>query len=184
MRRAMLIILLISTLILACTPHIFPPGTLKDVDPDFDFSRWRVNPGSMENYKVQLGGRIVQSQGNGQLLTIVAARLPIVEHPAYGPKETRKSGGEFAILYDGKLDPLLLQAGNRLIVVGYTRPSIRVEVDDILRSLPTVTAQCLHLWQTGDKDIADFHASGAGYVVLKEETYCGGDKPWSWMPLF
>ena len=114
----------------------------------------------------------------------MAARLPIVEHPAYGPKETRKSGGEFAIVYEGKLDPLFLQAGNRVIVVGQTRPPIRVEVDDVLRSLPTVTAQCLHIWQTGDKDIADFQSSGAGYAVLKEETYCGGETPWSPMGVF
>ena len=184
MRRELIITLLTLTLTFGCTPQIFPPGTLKDVDPNFDFTRWRMFPTSMENQKVQLGGRIVQSGGTEQTLTIVAARLPIVEHPAYGPKETRKSGGEFAIIYEGKIDPLFLHAGNRLIVVGFTRPPIRVEVDDILRSLPTVTAQCLHVWQTGNKDIADFHSSGAGYVVLKEETYCGGETPWSPMGVF
>lgn len=85
----------------------------------------------------------------------------------------------FAILYRGKLDPSFLHAGNRLIVVGYTRPAIRVEVDDMLRSLPTIAAQCVHIWQTGNHDIADFHAAGAGHVVLKEDTYCGGETPWS-----
>jgi hypothetical protein len=112
-------------------------------------------------------------------VTIVAARLPNVEHPAYGPKETGKSPAVFAILYRGKLDPSFLHAGNRLIVVGYTRPAIRVEVDDMLRSLPTIAAQCVHIWQTGNHDIADFHAAGAGHVVLKEDTYCGGETPWS-----
>jgi starvation-inducible outer membrane lipoprotein len=160
-------------------PQIFPPGTLKDVDPNFDFTRWRMFPNSAENHKVQFGGRIVQSQNSGQTVTVVAAYLPIVEHPAYGPKETGKSGGEFAILYQGEIDSLFLHGGNRLIVVGHTRPPVRLEVDDVLRSLPTVIAECLHIWQTGGKDIADFAASGAGHEILREETYCGGEKSWS-----
>jgi starvation-inducible outer membrane lipoprotein len=170
----------VCTLASACTPQLFPPDTLKDVDPKFDFSRWRMAPTSMENHKVQLGGRIVYSHTKDQTVRIVAAQLPIVEHPAYGPKETGKSHARlFAILYQGTLDPLFLQPGNRLIVVGYTRTQIQVEVEDVLRNLPAMTAECLHIWQTGDHDIADFHASGAGYVVLKEETYCGEEMPWS-----
>ena len=169
--------IVLSILTFACIPQIFPPGTLKDVDPNFDFTRWRMFPTSMENHKVQFGGRIVQSQSSGQTVTVVAAYLPIVEHPAYGPKETKKSSGEFAILYQGKIDPLFLQGGNRLIVVGHTRAPIRVEVDDVLRSLPTVSAQCLHIWQTGGKDIADFAASGAGHEFLREDTYCDGGTP-------
>jgi starvation-inducible outer membrane lipoprotein len=153
---------------------------LKDVDPNFDFSRWRMFPNSAENHKIQLGGRIVQSHGKDQTLTIVAAQLPIVDHPAYGPKDTAKSSSRlFAILYQGKLDPPFLHTGNRLIVVGYTLPPIRVEVEDVLRSLPAMTGQCIHIWQTGNSDIADFHSGGAGHVVLKEDTYCGGEMPWS-----
>ena len=170
---------IVSTLTFACAPQLFPSGSLKDIDPNFDVTRWRMFPTSMDNQKVQLGGRIIQSGSKDKTVTIVVAHLPIVEHPAYGPKETGKHHVEFAILYQGKLDPLFLQTGNRVIVVGYTRSPIRVEIDEVLRSLPTVTAQCLHIWQTGDRDISDFHASGAGYVVLKEETYCGGEMPWS-----
>lgn len=184
MRRTLAVIILFSILTFACAPKIFPPGTLKDVDPNFDFTRWRMFPTSMENHKVQFGGRIVQSQNTGQMVTIVAAHLPIVEHPAYGPKDTGKTRGEFAVLYEGKIDPLFLQGGNRLIVVGHIRPPIRVEVDDVLRSLPAVSAQCLHIWQTGGKDIADFAASGAGHEILREETYCGGETPWSSMGLY
>ena len=152
---------------------------------EFDFSRWRMVPTSMENHKVQLGARIVQSGTKDQMVTIVAAQLPIAEHPTYGPKETGKSRARlFAILYEGKLDPSFLHAGNRVIVVGHTRAPILAEVDDALLSLPAMTAQCLHIWQTGNHDIADFHASGAGYVVLKEDTYCGGEMPWSPMGNF
>ena len=169
-----------SVLTVACIPQFFPPGTLKDVDHNFDFTQWRLSPNSVgDNHKVQLGGRIVQSQRKDDTLTLVAAHLPIVEHPAYGPKETGKSHALFTILYKGTLDPLFLHKGNRFIVVGHTSPETLVEVDDVLRSLPTITAQCLHIWQTGDHEIADSQSSGAGYPVLREDTYCGGKRPWS-----
>lgn len=162
----------LSLLIGACKPQLFPPQTLDGVDHSFNFSRWRTYPNHTEQQKVQLGGRIVQSDTKADTVTIVAIQLPIVEHPAYGPKDTRKPSGEFAILYQGKIDSFLLQEGNRLIVIGHTRPPLRVEVDDILRTLPTVSAHCIHLWNTGGKDIADFAASGAGNEFLREETYC------------
>lgn len=183
MRRIAMTIL--CTLTFACTPQLFPPGTLKDIDPKFDFSRWQMFPSSMDNHKIQLGARIIQSHAKDQTVTIVADQLPIVEHPAYGPKETGKAQARlFAIVYQGKLGPLFLHKGNRLIVVGYTRSPVQVEVEEVLRNLPAMTAQCLHIWQTGDHDIADSHASGAGYPVLREETYCGGEMPWSPMGNF
>jgi starvation-inducible outer membrane lipoprotein len=172
LRAAIVLPLVLPLLTCACTPQFFPPQARKGVDTDFDFSRWRLLPTQAENRKIQLGGRVVQSTTKGETVTIVAVQLPIVEHPAYGPKDTKKRSGEFAIMYQGKIDPLFLQAGNRLMVIGHTRPMIRVEVDDIMRSLPALTAQCIHFWNTGDKDIADFVASGAGYETLREETYC------------
>jgi hypothetical protein len=47
-----------------------------------------------------------------------------------------------------------------------------VSVDDVLRSLPSLEAHCMHIWETSDSDIADFMPSGAGYAVLEEETFC------------
>ena len=47
-----------------------------------------------------------------------------------------------------------------------------VAIEDSQRSLPALTAQCLHIWNTGGKEIADFPNFGAGYQPLEEETYC------------
>ena len=58
------------------------------------------------------------------------------------------------------------------MVVGMTSGSRLVAVDDVMRSLPSVDARCLHIWKTGDVDISDFMSSGAGSGVLEEETLC------------
>jgi starvation-inducible outer membrane lipoprotein len=105
-------------------------------------------------------------------VTIVVTQLPIVEHPAYGPKNTGKRSGEFAITFQGKIEPPFLQRGNRLIVVGTTKTAKVVSVDDLVRSLPAVSAKCLHIWNTGGRDIADFPSYGAGYETLEEDTFC------------
>jgi len=106
------------------------------------------------------------------VVTIVATQLPIVEHPAYGPKDTGKRTGEFAITFQGQIPSTFLQRGNRLIVVGVTKVAKVVSVDDIMRSLPSVSAKCLHIWNTGGRDIADFPSFGAGYETLEEQTFC------------
>ncbi|HKY71861.1 MAG TPA: Slp family lipoprotein [Nitrospira sp.] len=157
----------------ACSaPQLFPSEVTQGVDPNFDFSRWRIVPNQALERKIQLGGRIVQAERQDATVTIVATQLPIVEHPAYGPKDTGKRSGEFAIMFQGPIESPFLQRGNRVIVVGTTSHAKVVSVDDLPRSLPTVTATCLHIWNTGGRDIADFPSYGAGYETLEEETFC------------
>ena len=102
----------------ACShPQLFSSDVMKDVDPNFDFSRWRTVPNQALERKIQLGGSILQVERQDGGVTIVARQLPIVEHPAYGPKDTGKTGGEFATIFQGPIDPQFLQRGNRMIAV-------------------------------------------------------------------
>lgn len=174
MRAIVVGILMISLAAGACAPtRMFSPEVLEGVDPNFDFSRWRMMPNQAERRKVQLGGGIVQAEQKDGAVLIVATNLPVVDHPAYGPRSTDKGRGEFAILFRGPIDAKSLHVGNKLIVVGTTQPPKVVAVDDLPRSLPTVEAQCLHVWVTGRKDIAEFpFNTGGGYEPLEENTYC------------
>ena len=157
----------------ACShPNLFPSEVMEGVDPNFDFSRWRMVPNQALERKIQLGGSIIQSERKDGNLTIVAKQLPIVEHPAYGPKDTGKMSGEFAITFQGPIESPFLQRGNRVIVVGTTKAPSVVLVDDLPRSLPTVSAKCVHVWNTEGRDIADFQSFGAGYETLPEDTFC------------
>ncbi len=173
--RIIVSLLVISlTMASACAPthKVFPPQIMENIDRDFDFSHWRMVTDGTESRKVQLGGRVVQSQVSADTVTIVVAQLPIVEHPAYGPKENRQDNGEFAIIYQGKVEEQSLQPGNRVMVVGTTRPWQGVTVNDIPRRLPIVAAQCLHFWDTQGREISDFPYFEAGYIPLKQETVC------------
>jgi starvation-inducible outer membrane lipoprotein len=167
------ILLLFCIGLISCTANtLFPSEVLEGVDPNFDFARWRMLPNQAEAKTIQLGGSIIQSETKGDRITMVVTQLPIVEHPAYGPKDTGKRSGEFALSYQGKIDAPFLQRGNRIIVVGKTHASMVVSVDDLPRSLPTVVAKCVHLWNTGGRDISDFPSYGGGYETLEEQTYC------------
>lgn len=163
-----------SCLFIGCVPDVFPRHELKGVDRDFDFTRWRTIPSQIQPTKIELGGRIIETQTIGNTITIVTAQLPIVRYPAYGPKQA-KSKGEFAITFQGKIDTPFLHPGNRLMVLGMTRGSKMAAVDDVMRSLPLIEAKCLHVWKTGNVDIAEYVSSGAGYGVLEEETFCASD---------
>jgi len=157
-----------------CAPlATFPPDVSKGADKNFDFNAWRVLPKATVGRKVQLGGRIVQVNEEQDALVIITAQLPIVERPAFGPRDTGKRAGEFAVFYPGTINPKSLRYGNRLMVIGVTVQPKIVTVDEVQRSLPTLTAQCLHIWNTGGKEIAEFpYNAGAGYEPLEENTYC------------
>jgi len=174
MNRSLMATLLLASLGLsACMPYrVFPPEVLEGVDPNFDFARWRMMPNQAEARKIQLGGLILQAEVKDGSVAIVTTQLPIVESPAYGPKDTGKRSGEFVVTYRGHIRQNFLQRGNRLIVVGTTHAASVVSVNDIPRSFPTVLAQCLHLWNTGGRDISDFPSYGGGYEPLEEQTYC------------
>ena len=170
----------LSTAVIVCclatagcsSPRVFSSEVMQGVDPNFDFGRWKMMPNQAAEKKIMLGGRIIQADAKEDQIMIVVAQLPIVEHPAYGPKDTGRPSAEFSIIYKGKIDSLFLQRGNRLMVVGTTRAPMVFPVDDVVRSLPALSAKCLHIWNTGGRDIADYPGTGAGYEPLREETFC------------
>lgn len=167
------VVLLIGMVLSGCGPQrIFSPQVLEGVDQNFDFAGWRMVPNAKAGKKVQLGGRIVQAPQKDGLVTMVLAQLPIVDHPAYGPTDPGRGRGEFLAYFNGNIPPNRLQAGNRVIVIGTTQNAAVVAIEDSQRSLPALMAQCLHIWNTGGKEIAEFPNFGAGYQPLEEDTYC------------
>ncbi|HEU4686653.1 MAG TPA: Slp family lipoprotein [Nitrospira sp.] len=162
---------ILAILSFGCSYDVFPERFTKDLDHTFDFATWRSIADHLPATKVELGGRLIEAQTLQGKTTIVVQQLPIVKHPAYGPK-LGKTKGEFVIDHRGPVNPGFLSQGNRIMVVGTTRGMSRVVVDDIVRALPTIEAACIHIWKTGDTEIADYSSAGAGYAVLEEETFC------------
>ena len=172
----------VCALLSACAANtLFPPKATEKVSPTFHFEAWRdaspSNPSgkSDSGITVELGGRIVQAYKNGKGTVIVAEQLPIVKHPAYGPTEDVKRTGdyEFAFLYPGELDLRALRRGNRFIIVGTTTSRRPVLVNGVTKTEPFLIADCIHVWQTGSAEIAEFKEGvGGGYSPLPEKTYC------------
>jgi starvation-inducible outer membrane lipoprotein len=168
----LLIVFAILLVSYGCSYNPFPEHVTRGIDPTFQFSTWRVAAEQVPATKVQLGGRIIETHKRQNGTTFVVQELPIVKYPAYGPKKT-KSKGEFAILYQADVDSGFLRPGNRIMVAGTTAGTVKVALDDVIRGLPAINASCIHIWKTGDTDIADYASAGAGYAVLEEETFCG-----------
>jgi len=185
MKRTYLVTLMVSAIALlsGCAPNApFPPEVMEKVSPTFQFEAWRDAGPTNESgksdsgLKVMLGGRIVQATKNGKGMVIVAEYLPIVNHPVYGPAEgeSKQPGDhEFAFLYEGALEGLDLMKGNRFIIVGTTTSRRPVLVNGIPKTEPFLIADCIHVWQTGGTEIAEFKEdAGAGYSPLPHTTYC------------
>jgi hypothetical protein len=153
---------------------------MENVAPTFDFEAWHAaadargtNP---PQAKIQVGGRIVQATPRNGGLLVVGEQLPIVNHPAYGPTDTVKRTGtfEFAFQYPEPLGPSWLTPGNRFIVVGKTANVTSVLVGGAPKPEPLIDAQCVHIWKTEGREIADFISGGVGggYYPLEHQTFC------------
>ncbi len=164
---------------------LFPPEVVEKISPTFQFEAWRDAGPTNESgksdagIKVELGGRLVQATKNGKGIVIVAAQLPIVNHPVYGPTEdvNRTGDYEFAFLFPGEIETLDLMKGNRFIIVGTTTSRRPVLVNGIPKTEPFLIADCIHVWQTGGTEIAEFKENvGGGLSPLPEKTYCVAKK--------
>jgi starvation-inducible outer membrane lipoprotein len=165
-----------------CTANsLFPSQVTENLSPTFHFEAWRdASPTTAAGQadaglRVELGGRIVQASRIGKGIVIVAEQLPIVQHPVYGPTEDVKRTGdyEFAFLYPGDLEPQDLKNGNRFVIVGTTTSRRPVVVNGVPKTEPFLVADCIHVWQTGRTEIAEFKEdAGGGYSPLPEKTYC------------
>jgi starvation-inducible outer membrane lipoprotein len=181
-RSLMALVATVWALLPACTASSpFPPKATNNLSPTFHFEAWRDSSPTTEagkadsGLKVELGGRIIQTSRNGKGIVIVAEQLPIVKHPVYGPAEPPKRAGdyEFAFLYPGELEPQDLKNGNRFVIVGTTSGRKPVVVNGVPKSEPFLVADCIHVWQTGRAEIAEFKEGvGGGYSPLPEKTYC------------
>lgn len=159
----------------------FPPKVMEKVSPTFHFEAWRDAPPSNPSgqsdagIRIELGGRIIQATRSGKGIVIVAEQLPIVSHPVYGPTEDVERTGdyEFAFLYPGELEMLDLMRGNRFMIVGTTTSRQPVVVNGVPKTEPFLIADCIHVWQTGGSEIAEFKEdAGGGFSPLPENTYC------------
>lgn len=159
----------------ACArPHIFPERELHGVDRSFDFARWKEQPMAFVGAKVEIGGRIVDTTVTDEGVRIVAAQLPVVEHPVYGPRNGfgRVGAYEFAVMYPGKIEPGALRSGNKFIVLGWTQTPVEIEWQGAKRSMLALKATCIHIWKTGPQEIADFPNVQSEYYPLERHTYC------------
>ena len=188
MHLSRLTTLTLCAVLSACAANTpFPPEVMEKVSPTFHFEAWRDASPTNESgksdagIKIQLGGRIVQATENGKGIVIVAAQLPIVNYPVYGPTETeevtRTGDYVFAFLYTGEIEPLDLMRGNRFIVVGTTTSRRPLLVKGMPKTVPFLIADCLHVWQTAGAEIAEFKEGvGGGLSPLPETTYCVAKK--------
>lgn len=169
-----LLVLGTSLLLTACSTSLFPASVTRDVTP-MEFGVLQAQPDVFSGQVVQLGGRIVGAEETKDGMVIRVQELRVDAHPVYGPSETLYPTAEFAILYQGNIDPAGIQYGNKLIVVALAKGSQPVSVDGVPRVEPYVVARCMHIWKTGGYGvygIEDFPHTTDGYWPLEHQTYC------------
>lgn len=167
----------------AClTPPLFSPEVLRGGEPSdsADVNAWKAHtsPAStvdVASHKVKLGGAILIAIQKPDGVVMLVEEQTIVAHPSYGPSAaaTHAPPFTFAISFNQTLNASWLYPGNRLIAIGKTAGVKLVEGEGVFANKPHVVAQCLHIWKTEGREIANFpYESGSGYYPLEERTFC------------
>ncbi len=167
----------------ACTATpMFPPAIMKNVEANtFDVKAWEAqayHPSSATfvSHKVELAGEIIRVIQKPNGVVILAEEQPLDTHPVSSPMKAEQDGAPwFAITFKGVVESSLLQAGNRLIVVGMTQRASSEMLGGAPRMLPHLMAQCLHIWDT--EGVKNMHVYSSGFsrdYPAEERTFCLG----------
>lgn len=170
LRRGLITLVEVSSLLAACTSPIFPDWALQERS----LQAWRAphDLGTVpKGTSVLVGGLIVEVQHQDDYL-ILARQLPLKENLALGPLDTVRAGQLYAVLFGGSLDERALDWRNKFIVDGEMVGMDSVPSGGITRSLAVIQARCLHIWRTQTFSISEFPYLPTGYSTLRHDTYC------------
>ena len=173
--QALVVVLWCGLMVMqACSAiPIFSPRVMDGVGEGFDEAVWWKTPNAMTGRKVELGGEIVQAQVRNGETFLVAAHLPIVDQLVYESFEEHRMAKEYGVYYRATIDPKWLGAGNHMMVVGVTSQARAVVIRGAQRTVPFVTAECVHFWKSAGTPPPDLPLAAAEkFESLEQTTYC------------
>ena len=157
----------------ACAANpIFSPRVMDGVDETFDVDVWWKTPNAPAGRKVELGGQIVQGEVKNGETFLVVTQLPIVDQLVYESFEIHRPVKQYGIYYRATIDPKWLVPGNHMMVVGFISQARTVFVNGTQKTVPFVTAECLHVWKSAGTLPVLPLAEAKKFESLEHVTYC------------
>lgn len=177
----------------ACTViPMFPPEVMKNVETyTFDVEAWQQQTYHPSNagfvsHKVELGGEIIEVIRKPEGVVLLVEAQSIENHAAYGTKSVERADSFwYAIAFNGSPESGLFQRGNKVVVVGMTDKAGTEMIGGAPRVLPHLLAQCLHIWNNREAEVAEFSYYGGpmGHHPAEERTFCLGDDSGKSLPI-
>lgn len=166
-------------LLAACTnTPLFPPEIMNGVDNDsVALKAWKAQgsypSAHFVSQKVEMEGTIIKVVPKPTGTIIVVEGHPISKDQLFDPEGQSGEGMfRFAIVFNGMLDPSMLQTGNRLVVIGATDKPGPESIGWIPKPLPHLRAQCLHIWKIDKSELNRFPYGEVSRSIQEERIFC------------
>lgn len=166
-------------LLAACTNNpFFPLEAMNGVNNDtVALKAWKDQvsypSASFTSEKVEMEGAIIKVIPKPEGTVIVVDGYPMGKDPLFDPKSQSSEGVfRFAIIFNGMLDPSMLQTGNRLVVIGATDKPAPESIGWIPKPLPHLRARCLHIWKIDKSELNRFPYGDMSRSTQEERTFC------------
>ena len=175
---------------LPTTEPTFPKDDVRAVRTAAQFDALVQQAGRGERQPIKLAGRVVSVEVTDRGAVVLATWLPFPRHTSLesAPSDSPSAQGrKFVFLFPGTIrdpftpngvyDPAAGWEGNRFLVEGAIAGAKTMTVDAVGEEKPllSVTARCVHVWETGQSERAtqpDSHWAGS-----VARTFCAAAGP-------
>ncbi len=157
-------------------PH-FPENGLQPIRETEDFAQLVGSSDYPVGTRIRLAGRIVRTEEKPWGFLLLADWLPYPQDTFVGPiRPSPTTEARFFLRYVGPIDEDGRYRGNEFMAFGaLLEPHEYFTAQGILRKVPFVKAECLHVWKTAGtplEEFANMDALDDRYPPPLEETYC------------
>ena len=168
-----------SLVISGCTPvPTFPSTNSTIIKTLQDFDAMKYPSTQFQDRTVEIAGRIIQAESNPRDTTFLAEWLPFPDLKFTGPESSSTGlvSRRFSLQFSGAMDHDGKRQGNEFLMVGkWMGMQDMITLQGLTKSIPTFTAECLHVWKTAGTDLSEFiwmDPLDESYPPPLEETYC------------
>lgn len=141
--KTFLIILLLTTATISCTP--FSKEIMRQVDERITLDEVRKSPEAFKGKMVLWGGMIIETENRTDETRILVLQTELDAEKS--PLRLDRSGGRFMVKSPDFLDPVVYAKGRRISVAGQIAGTEELPLGEIRYTYPVVLPSQVILWE-------------------------------------
>ena len=152
--------------------HVIPDSLQARVNQTVTFEQIKNSPSSYQGELIVLGGEVLSATRLEDTIHVEVLQLPLADDLAPIMERARSKGRFMA--FDTIIDPVLLEEGTPITIVGEVKPPTEGHVGERQYEFPTLVVRDLTVWDTSKAVSAPLTYYGSPYGYGYRPYYFSG----------